>query len=213
MVKALTAPGLARLSRKELDDLTEFAAVYGAKGLAWVKLVSNGWQSPLAKFFPAGVKKALTDHLGAKEGIFSFSWRMPPKWPTPPSGTAPAPGQARGLIPEDQYNFLWVTDFPLLEFDLQEGRYAAMHHPFTAPQEDDIPLLETQPGRVRARAYDLVLNGRRSAAAASGTTGGMCRSRSSPCWAFPTMKLKKNSASCWRPWIRRPAPRRRGLRV
>ena len=160
MVKALAAPGLARLSRKELDDLTAFAAVYGAKGLAWVKLVSNGWQSPLAKFFPAGVKKALTDHLGAKEGdIFFFVADAPEVANTALGQLRLHLAQREGLIPEDQYNLLWVTDFPLLEFDLQEGRYVAMHHPFTAPQEEDIPLLETQPGRVRARAYDLVLNG------------------------------------------------------
>jgi aspartyl-tRNA synthetase len=160
MVKALCAPGMAKLSRKELDDLTDFAAVYGAKGLAWVKLVESGWQSPLAKFFPDGVKQALTDHLGAKEGdIFFFVADVP-------EVVNPALGQLRlhlaqreGLIPEDTYNLVWVTDFPLLEFDLQEGRYVAMHHPFTAPQEDDIHLLETHPGRVRARAYDLVLNG------------------------------------------------------
>ncbi len=160
MVKALAAPGLARLSRKELDDLTEFAAVYGAKGLAWVKLVESGWQSPLAKFFPDGVKTALTDHLGAKEGdIFFFVADTPEVANTALGQLRLHLAQREGLIPEGQYNLLWVTDFPLLEFDLQEGRYAAMHHPFTAPQEDDIPLLETQPGRVRARAYDLVLNG------------------------------------------------------
>ena len=160
MVKALCAPGLARLSRKELDDLTDFAAVYGAKGLAWVKLVGNGWQSPLAKFFPDGVKKALTDHLGAQEGdIFFFVADAPEVANTALGQLRLHLAQGEGLIPEDTYNLVWVTDFPLLEFDLQEGRYVAMHHPFTAPQEDDIPLLETHPGRVRARAYDLVLNG------------------------------------------------------
>jgi len=160
MVKALSAPGLARLSRKELDDLTDFAAVYGAKGLAWVKLTGNGWQSPLAKFFSDGVKNTLVNHLGAREGdIFFFVADAPEVANTALGQLRLHLAQREGLIPEDTYNLVWVTDFPLLEFDLQEGRYAAMHHPFTAPQEDDIPLLESAPARVRARAYDLVLNG------------------------------------------------------
>jgi aspartyl-tRNA synthetase len=160
MVKALCAPGLARLSRKELDDLTDFAGVYGAKGLAWVKLVSNGWQSPLAKYFSSGVKNALTEHLGAREGdIFFFVADVPEVANTALGQLRLHLGQREGLVAEDTFNLVWVTDFPLLEFDHQENRYAAMHHPFTAPVEDDIPLLESEPSRVRARAYDLVLNG------------------------------------------------------
>jgi aspartyl-tRNA synthetase len=160
MVKALCAPGLARLSRKELDDLTDFAGVYGAKGLAWVKLLSNGWQSPLAKYFSEGMKNALTEHLGAREGdIFFFVADLPEVANTALGQLRLHLGQREGLIPEDTFNLVWVTDFPLLEFDLQEGRYAAMHHPFTAPLEDDIPLLDSSPARVRARAYDLVMNG------------------------------------------------------
>jgi aspartyl-tRNA synthetase len=160
MVKALCAPGLARLSRKELDDLTDFAGVYGAKGLAWVKLLSNGWQSPLAKYFSEGMKNALTEHLGAREGdIFFFVADLPEVANTALGQLRLHLGQQEGLIPEDTFNLVWVTDFPLLEFDLQEGRYAAMHHPFTAPLEDDIPLLDSSPARVRARAYDLVMNG------------------------------------------------------
>ena len=160
MVKALCAPGLARLSRKELDDLTDFAGVYGAKGLAWVKLTNNGWQSPLAKFFSDGVKNSLPEHLGAREGdIFFFVADAPEVANTALGQLRLHLGQREGLVAEDTFNLVWVTDFPLLEFDLQENRYAAMHHPFTAPVDDDIPLLETEPARVRARAYDLVLNG------------------------------------------------------
>jgi aspartyl-tRNA synthetase len=160
MVKALCAPGLARLSRKDLDDLTDFAAVYGAKGLAWVKMTGNGWQSPLAKFFSDGVKNTLVNHLGAQEGdIFFFVADAPEVANTALGQLRLHLAQREGLIPEDTYNLVWVTDFPLLEFDLQEGRYVAMHHPFTAPQEDDIPLLESAPAKVRARAYDLVMNG------------------------------------------------------
>ena len=160
MVKALCAPGLARLSRKELDDLIDFAGVYGAKGLAWVKLTGNGWQSPLAKYFPEGVKQALTEHLGAQEGdIFFFVADDPEVVNTALGQLRLHLGHREGLIPEDTFNLVWVTDFPLLEFKPQENRYEAMHHPFTAPMEEDIPLLDRAPARVRARAYDLVLNG------------------------------------------------------
>jgi aspartyl-tRNA synthetase len=160
MVKALCAPGLARLSRKELDDLIDFAGVYGAKGLAWVKLTGNGWQSPLAKYFPDGVKQALTEHLGAQEGdIFFFVADDPEVANTALGQLRLHLGHREGLIPEDTFNLVWVTDFPLLEFKPQENRYEAMHHPFTAPMDEDIPYLDSAPARVRARAYDLVLNG------------------------------------------------------
>jgi aspartyl-tRNA synthetase len=160
MVKALCAPGLARLSRKELVDLTDFAGIYGAKGLAWVKLTNNGWQSPLAKFFPDGVKNTLTEHLGAREGdIFFFVADVPEVANTALGQLRLHLGQREGLVAEDTFNLVWVTDFPLLEFDPQENRYAAMHHPFTAPVDEDISFLESEPARVRARAYDLVLNG------------------------------------------------------
>lgn len=160
LVKALCAPGLARLSRKELDDLVDFAGVYGAKGLAWVKLTGNGWQSPLAKYFSDGLKLALTEHLGARVGdIFFFVADTPEVANTALGQLRLHLAQREGLIPEDTFNLVWVTDFPLLEFKPQENRYEAMHHPFTAPMEDDIPLLESAPARVRARAYDLVLNG------------------------------------------------------
>jgi aspartyl-tRNA synthetase len=159
-VKALRGPGLARLSRKELDELIDLAGVYGARGLAWVKLQSQGWQSPLAKFFPAGVKDAINAQLQAQEGdLLLFVADAPEIADTSLGQIRLHLGQKEGLIPADTYNLLWVTDFPLLEFDLEEGRYAAMHHPFTAPKEEDVPLLETDPGLVRARAYDLVLNG------------------------------------------------------
>ncbi len=160
IVKALTGPGLARLSRKELDDLIDLAGVYGARGLAWVKLQSKGWQSPLAKYFPEGLKTALTEHLEGREGdLILFIADVPQVANTALGQIRLHLGQKEGLIPEGTYSLLWVTDFPLLEYDLEEGRYGAMHHPFTAPKEEDIPLLDTDPGAVRARAYDLVLNG------------------------------------------------------
>jgi aspartyl-tRNA synthetase len=160
VVKALCGPGLGKLSRKELDELIDLAGVYGARGLAWVKVQANAWQSPLAKFFPEEVKTALGKRLNAKEGdLLVFIADTPQVACTALGMVRLHLGQKEGLIPEDEYRLLWVTDFPLLEYDLEEGRFVAMHHPFTAPREEDLPLLDTNPGQVRARAYDLVLNG------------------------------------------------------
>jgi aspartyl-tRNA synthetase len=160
IVKAMCGPGLAKLSRKELDDLVDLAGVYGARGLAWVKVQSQGWQSPLAKYFPDGVKEALHSILQAKEGdLLLFVADAPLVANTALGQLRLHLGQREGLIPEDTYRFVWVTDFPLLEYDAEERRWAAMHHPFTAPKEEDILLLDSNPEQVRARAYDLVLNG------------------------------------------------------
>ncbi len=160
IVKALCGPGLAKLSRKELDELIDLAGVYGARGLAWVKVQPDAWQSPLAKFFPEAVKAQVGERLGAKAGdLLVFVADTPQVACTAMGMVRLHLGQKEGLIPEDTYSLTWVTDFPLLEFDPDEGRFAAMHHPFTAPREGDLALLATDPGKVRARAYDLVLNG------------------------------------------------------
>jgi aspartyl-tRNA synthetase len=161
IVKALNGRGLSKHSRKDLDGLIDLAGVYGARGLAWVKIQPDGaWQSPLAKFFPAGAKAAINGRLEAEEGdLLLFVADVP-------LVACTAMGQVRlhlaekaGLIPEETFNLVWVTDFPMLEYDNEAGRFSAMHHPFTAPKEEDLALLETNPGQVRARAYDLVLNG------------------------------------------------------
>jgi len=160
IVKAINGPGLSKLSRKELDELIDLAGVYGARGLAWVKLQNRGWQSPLAKFFPDGVKAALNERLEAREGdLLLFVADVPEVACTAMGQVRLNLGEREGLIPQDAYHLGWVTDFPLLEYDPNEGRFVAMHHPFTAPKEEDLPLLATDPGRVRARAYDLVFNG------------------------------------------------------
>jgi aspartyl-tRNA synthetase len=160
VVKALNGPGLGRLSRKELDELIDLAEVYGARGLAWVKLQSQGWQSPLAKFFPDGVKAAMTERLEAREGdLLLFIADTPEVACTAMGQVRLTLGEREGLISADAYHPAWVTDFPLLEYDPDEGRFVAMHHPFTAPKEEDLPFLAIDPGRVRARSYDLVLNG------------------------------------------------------
>jgi aspartyl-tRNA synthetase len=143
-----------------LDELLDLAGVYGARGLAWVKVQKEGWQSPLAKYYPDPVKAAINQRLGAKEGdLLLFVADTPLVACTAMGQVRLHLGQKEGLIPEDAYHLVWVTDFPLMEYDHDTGRWVSIHHPFTAPREEDILRLKTEPGKVRARAYDLVLNG------------------------------------------------------
>jgi aspartyl-tRNA synthetase len=160
MIKAINGKALARLPRKELDELTSFVAIYGAKGLAWIKLTPSGWQSPLAKFFTPGQQEALNARLQAQEGdLLMFVADTPQIVHTALGQLRLHLGKKEKLIPPQTFDFCWVTHFPLLEYDPEGKRYMAMHHPFTSPLHQDLPLLETDPGAVRARAYDLVLNG------------------------------------------------------
>ncbi|MEE4254871.1 MAG: aspartate--tRNA ligase [Desulfuromusa sp.] len=160
LVKALNVKGCATFSRKELDDLTEFAKIYGAKGMAWVKVTADGWQSPIAKFFTAEELAVLNDKLGAEVGDLLLFMADTPAIANEALGRLRGHlGQKLGLASKENYQFTWVTDFPLLEWDEEQRRHVAVHHPFTAPLEEDIPLLDTEPGKARAQAYDLVLNG------------------------------------------------------
>ena len=160
VVKALNAPGLSRLSRKELDEIIDLAGVYGARGLAWVKIQKDGWQSPLAKYFPESVKDAVNLRLAAREGDLILLVADAPLAACTALGQVRLHlGQKEGLIREEVHRLVWVSDFPLMEYDAGLGRWVPMHHPFTAPVDADVPLLATDPGQVRARAYDLVLNG------------------------------------------------------
>jgi len=161
MVKSINAKGCSDLSRKNIDDLTEYVAQFGAKGLAWVKMKAAGeWQSPIAKFFTEEERAEMTRALEAQEGDLLFFVA------DTPSVVHHALSELRlelarqlGLIEPGTFDLLWVTDFPLLEYSEDEGRYTAVHHPFTAPNEEDLHLLESNPGKVRSRAYDMVLNG------------------------------------------------------
>ena len=161
LVKAINAKGCSTFSRRELDDLTDFVAIYGAKGMAWVKIQEDGtWQSPIAKFFTEQELADIGAALDAQPGdLLLFGADTP-------AITNEALGRLRGhlgnkleLAAPNDYKFVWITDFPLLEWDAEARRHTAVHHPFTAPMDEDIPLLETEPGKVRAKAYDLVLNG------------------------------------------------------
>ncbi|HAR35129.1 MAG TPA: aspartate--tRNA ligase [Desulfobacter sp.] len=160
LVKAINAKGCADFTRKQIDELTEFAAVYRAKGLAWIKIKEDQWQSPIAKFFSDDEKEALKKRLDLEPGDIVFFVADQPKI------TNEALGQLRNelarrlrLIDDSEFKFTWITHFPMFEYDETEKRYQALHHPFTAPTESDLDKLETTPLEVNSRAYDLVLNG------------------------------------------------------
>jgi aspartyl-tRNA synthetase len=161
MVKAINAKGCAHFSRKDLDDLTAYVANFGAKGLAWVKVKPEGeWQSPIAKFFSDEERAGMAKTLGAEtDDLLFFVADQPNVVHQALSELRLELGRRLNLIDKKQFNFLWVCDFPLLEYDHEQKRHTAVHHPFTAPNEEDIPLMDTEPGKMRSRAYDLVLNG------------------------------------------------------
>jgi len=159
-VKALNAKGASGFSRKELDDLTDFVKIFGAKGLAWIKINPDGWQSPIAKFLSDDEKANLTKALDVEPGDLLFFSADQPKIVNEVLGQLRAKlGHDLKLMDESEFNLLWVTHFPLLEYSTEEKRYLAVHHPFTAPLDEDLDKLDTEPEEVRARAYDLVLNG------------------------------------------------------
>ena len=160
-VRAINAKGCATFSRKELEDLTEYAVQFGAKGLAWVKMKADGeWQSPIAKFFTDEERAAIAGELDAVEGdLLFFGADKPAVVLQVLSELRLELGRRLNLVRKDVFNFVWVTDFPLVEYDEKEKRFQALHHPFTAPREADIAQLDTDPAAVYSRAYDLVLNG------------------------------------------------------
>jgi aspartyl-tRNA synthetase len=162
-VRAICVPAAAdKFSRKQLDELTEFVKQYNAKGLAWVKVEAAKLTSPIEKFLPAASQQALRELLKAGPGdLLLFVADSE-------ANVAQALGALRGELArrlglvdpaKKDFKFAWVVDFPSFIWDAEEKRWAANHHPFTAPRDEDIPFLETDPGRVKAKAYDLVLNG------------------------------------------------------
>ena len=148
------------LSRKALDDLTEIAKTYGAKGMAWIKVQENELQSPIIKFFEKEMLDNMLKALGSEPGdTVVFIADTPKIVADALAHLRLALGKQLNLIDESKNAFMWVTEFPLVEYDETEKRYTAMHHPFTAPREEDLTKFESDPGSIKARAYDLVLNG------------------------------------------------------
>ncbi|WP_419881762.1 aspartate--tRNA ligase [Peribacillus sp. B-H-3] len=160
-VKAINVKGGgSAYSRKDIDALGEFAAVYGAKGLAWLKAEEGAVKGPIAKFFDEEAQKALLASTEAEDGDLLLFVADKKSIVADALGALRIKiGKERGLIDSSLFNFLWVTDWPLLEYDDEMGRYFAAHHPFTMPFREDLDKLESDPASVRAQAYDLVLNG------------------------------------------------------
>lgn len=161
IIKVLKVEGkAAELSRKEIDDCTEVAKTLGAKGLAWIRVADGEWQSPIVKFFSENEKEELQKELNLSDGdIVFFGADTPHIVNMVLSNLRLSLGERFGMIDHSKFNFLWVEDFPLFDFDQNEKRYVAMHHPFTSPNEEDIHLLDEHRGKIRSRAYDVVLNG------------------------------------------------------
>ncbi|CAM3940872.1 aspartate--tRNA ligase [Lederbergia lenta] len=160
-VKAIVVKGnAAKYSRKDIDALGEFASRHGAKGLAWLKVDEEGIKGPIAKFFSAEDQEQLCEVLDAKnEDLILFVADSQKVVASALGALRLKLGKDLGLIDENKFHFLWITEWPLLEFDEESNRYFAAHHPFTMPVREDIGKLETDPANVRAQAYDLVLNG------------------------------------------------------
>jgi len=160
-VKGINVKGGVDFSRKDIDELTDFAGIYGAKGLAWMKIKEDGVQSPIAKFLAEEELNNMLDTMGAETGDLLLFVADTPKVVAASLGNLRLKiAKDLGLIDQDEFNFVWITDFPLLEWDEEAKRYVALHHPFTMPKEEDIDLLDKEnAGKVLSQAYDLVLNG------------------------------------------------------
>ena len=160
-VRAINAKGFgSSFSRKEIDALGEFVKTYRAKGLAWMNVKADAVQSSFAKFMNEEAMEALKKAANVEVGdiVFIVADKDPVVFASLGALRLKL-GDKLGLIDNSKFNLLWVTEFPLLEWDEEENRFVAMHHPFTSPMDEDLPLLDTDPGKVRAKAYDIVLNG------------------------------------------------------
>jgi aspartyl-tRNA synthetase len=159
IVKALRFPDGARLSRRELDNLDGMAKDWGAGGLIWAKCTADGIQSPISKFLSEEIVNATVGRMAAKEGDLLLMMAGAPEEVNPWMGRLRAElAEAYDMIDPSEHAFTWILEFPLFERD-KEGGITSMHHPFTAPQEEDLPLLDKDPEACRSLAYDLVLNG------------------------------------------------------
>lgn len=159
-VKAINVKGYSQIPRRELDGLVEYVNIYGAKGLAWICYTAEGIKSPITKFFSEEKVQHILSATNAQEGDLLLIIA------DKPAVVAAALGQLRlemarrlNLIDSDALSFLWVVDFPMFEYDEEEKRWTAMHHPFTAPRDEDAALIDTNPGQMKAKAYDMILNG------------------------------------------------------
>lgn len=160
LIKALVVPGKADFSRKEIDELTSFAGIYGAKGLAYIKILDTEWQSPITKFLSEDEKKSLQETLSLKKGDIVFFGAGPAKVVNDSLGNLREKiATDLKLVDDNKYEFAWVVDFPMFDWEAEEKRPVAVHHPFTSPKSSDLAFLDSDPLKAKANAYDLVLNG------------------------------------------------------
>ena len=160
-VKGLAVPdGANQFSRRDIDELTNLVAVYQAKGLAWIKVTEDGFNSGIVKFFTEETLNAIAERMKATRGdLMLFVADTPKIVADSLSNLRLHLGRSLDLIDHNRYDFLWVVDFPLFEWNAEEDRYEPAHHLFTAPSDDSIPLLDTDPGKAQSQHYDLVING------------------------------------------------------
>jgi len=159
-VKVINVEGYANIPRRELDGLVQYVQGYGAKGLAWIQYAEEGIKSPFKKFYSDETFEAIRQATGAKTGDLLLVIADKPLVVAQALGELRLEmARRRGLIDPDQLSFLWIVDFPMFEYVEEDKRWKAMHHPFTAPREEDVQYLKSEPGRVKANAYDMVLNG------------------------------------------------------
>ena len=159
-VKAINVKGYAHAPRRELDGLIEYVSIYGAKGMAWIGYTAEGVKSAITKFFSEEIMAKIAQIAGIEEGDLLLIVADKPSVVANALGALRLEmGRRMNLIDADKLSFLWVVDFPMFEYNEEEKRWSAMHHMFTSPQDEDVKYLESDPGRVKAKAYDLVLNG------------------------------------------------------
>jgi len=161
LVKVMVIPGGAQLTRKQIDEYTKYVEIYGSKGLAWIKVKEDGeWQSPIVKFFSEGEIATLRERSGCQPGDILFFQAGPADIANAALGNLRCEiARAMNLVDDTVFTPVWITDFPLLEYDADEKRYVARHHPFTSALPEQMEVLKENPGEAIARAYDLVLNG------------------------------------------------------
>jgi len=160
IVKAIKVEEGKRLSRKDLDELTNFVGIYGSAGLAWARVNPDGWTSPVFKFLKPEEVEGINKAMDAVPGDLILMVADVPRVVNDSLGNLRIHlAQKLGLVKPGTFSFVWIVEFPMFEYSETEKRYMATHHPFTSPVMEDLPVLEKDPGKVRARAYDLVLNG------------------------------------------------------
>lgn len=161
MVKCINAKGCASFTRTDIEDLTAFVAAYGSKGMAWMKVTNQGLESSIVKFFSKDIQDLMIKRAKAAPGdLLLFIGDKDPKVVYQAAGALRLElGKKLNLLDQKMFNFLWVVDFPMFEYSGEEGRLMAMHHPFTSPKDKELMLLEKEPLKVKANAYDIVLNG------------------------------------------------------